>query len=105
MSDEVSKEFLNRFKTDADISKFRKQLYVPGIGKMYKGKTDSRLGYEKNAVVENNTGNSRMAENPNRTWRGCHSHYYKQPKTGRPEMAEPTFGSGLSLRLSGRYSL
>ena len=29
----LSKEFLSRFKTESDVSKFLKQLHAPGIGK------------------------------------------------------------------------
>ena len=60
--DEVlSKEFLSQFKTEADVSKFLKQLHAQVLEKMLEGEMDAHLGYEKNSVTGNNTGNSRMA--------------------------------------------
>ena len=58
--DEVlSKEFLSQFKTEADVSKFLKQLHAQVLEKMLEGEMDAHLGYEKNSVTGNNTGNSR----------------------------------------------
>ena len=49
--DEVlSKEFLSRFKTEADVSKFLKQLHAQVL---LEGKMDAHLGYEKNSVARN----------------------------------------------------
>ena len=49
--DEVlSKEFLSQFKTEADVSKFLKQLHVQVLEKMLEGEMDAHLGYEKNSV-------------------------------------------------------
>ena len=52
--DEVlSKEFLSRFKTEADVSNFLKQLHAQVLEKMLEGKMDDHLGYEKNSVARN----------------------------------------------------
>jgi len=52
--DEVlSKEFLSRFKTEADVSNFLKQLHAQVLEKMLEGKMDAHLGYEKNSVARN----------------------------------------------------
>ena len=52
--DEVlSKEFLSRFKTEADVSNFLKQLHAQVLEKMLEGKMDAHLGYEKNSVERN----------------------------------------------------
>ena len=54
--DEVlSKEFLSQFKTEADVSKFLKQLHAQVLEKMLEGEMDAHLGYEKNSVTGNNT--------------------------------------------------
>ena len=46
--DEVlSKEFLSRFKTEADVSNFLKQLHAQVLEKMLEGKMDAHLGYER----------------------------------------------------------
>ena len=63
--DEVlSKEFLSQFKTEADVSKFLKQLHAQVLEKMLEGEMDAHLGYEKNSVTGNNTGNSRNGSYP-----------------------------------------
>jgi putative transposase len=49
----LSKEFLSRFKTESDVSKFLKQLHA-------------HWGYEKNSVAGNNSGNSRNDGYPKR---------------------------------------
>ncbi len=62
--DEVlSKEFLSQFKTEADVSKFLKQLHEV-LEKMLEGEMDAHLGYEKNSVAGNNSGNSRNGSYP-----------------------------------------
>ena len=59
MPDEVlSKEFISQFKTEADVSKFLKQLHAQVLEKMLEGEMDAHLGYEKNSVSGNNSGNS-----------------------------------------------
>ena len=63
--DEVlSKEFISRFKTEADVSKFLKQLHAQVLEKMLEGEMDAHLGYEKNSVAGNNSGNSRNGSYP-----------------------------------------
>ena len=63
--DEVlSKEFLSQFKTEADVSKFLKQLHAQVLEKMLEGEMDVHLGYEKHSVSGNNTGNSRNGSYP-----------------------------------------
>ena len=64
--DEVlSKEFISQFKTEADVSKFLKQLHAQVLEKMLEGEMDDHLGYEKNSMAGNNTGNSRNGSYPN----------------------------------------
>ena len=47
--DEVlSKEFLSQFKTEADVSKFLKQLHAQVLEKMLEGEMDAHLGYVDN---------------------------------------------------------
>ena len=74
--DEVLSKFISQFKTEADVSKFLKQLHAQVLEKMLEGEMDAHLGYEKNSVIGNNTGNypkwQLSEENPNRTWRVCH---------------------------------
>lgn len=58
--DEVlSKEFLSQFKTEEDVSKFLTKLHAQVLEKMLEGEMDVHLGYEKNSVAGNNSGNSR----------------------------------------------
>ncbi len=47
----LSKEFLSQFKTEADVSKFLKQLHAQVLEKMLEGEMDAHLGYEKNSVT------------------------------------------------------
>ena len=60
----LSKEFLSQFKTEDDISKFLKQLHTQVLKKMLEGEMDVHLGYEKNSVAGNNSGNSRNGSYP-----------------------------------------
>ena len=60
----LRKEFLSQFKTEADVSKFLKQLHAQVLEKMLEGEMDAHLGYEKNSVAGNNTGNSRNGSYP-----------------------------------------
>ena len=62
----LSKEFLSRFKTESDVSKFLKQLHAQVLEKMLEGEMDAHLGHEKNSVVGNNNGNSRNGSYPKR---------------------------------------
>ena len=47
----LSKEFLGQFKTEADVSKFLKQLHAQVLEKMLEGEMDAHLEYEKNSVT------------------------------------------------------
>ena len=60
----LSKKFLSQFKTEADVSKFLKQLHAQVLEKMLEGEMDAHLGYEKNSVTGNNSGNSRNGSCP-----------------------------------------
>ena len=60
----LRKEFLSQFKTEADVSKFLKQLHAQVLEKMLEGAMDAHLGYEKNSEAGNNTGNSRNGSYP-----------------------------------------
>ena len=56
----LSKEFLSQFKTETDVSKLHAQV----LEKMLEGEMDAHLGYEKNSVTGNNSGNSRNGYYP-----------------------------------------
>ena len=76
--DEVlSKEFLSQFKTEADVSKFLNQLHAQVLEKMLEGEKDAHLGYERNSVAGNNTGNSRNGSYP------------KKIRTGHENLSSP----------------
>ncbi len=60
----LSKEFLKQFKTEEDVSKFLKHLHSQVLEQMLQGEMDAHLGYEKNDVAGNNTGNSRNGNFP-----------------------------------------
>lgn len=60
----LSKEFLKQFKTEEDVSKFLKDLHSQVLEQMLQGEMDAHLGYEKNDVSGNNTGNSRNGSFP-----------------------------------------
>ena len=60
----LSKEFLSQFKTEADVSKFLKELHSQVLEQMLQGEMDSHLGYEKHSADGNNTGNSRNGSFP-----------------------------------------
>ena len=61
---DVKQGVLSQFKTEADVSKFLKQLHAQVLEKMLEGEMDAHLGYEKNSVTGNNTGNSRNGSYP-----------------------------------------
>lgn len=60
----LSKEFLSRFKTEQDVSRFLKDLHSQVLEQMLQGEMDSHLGYEKHSQMGNNTGNSRNGTFP-----------------------------------------
>ena len=60
----LSKEFFKQFKTEEDVSKFLKNLHSQVLEQMLQGEMDAHLGYEKNDVSGNNTGNSRNGSFP-----------------------------------------
>ena len=60
----------NQFKTEADVSKFLKQLHAQVLEKMLEGEMDDHLGYEKNSIAGNNTGNSRNGSYPKKIHTG-----------------------------------
>lgn len=54
MTDKVfCKDFLSQFKTEADLSKFLKQLHSQVLKKILEGEPDVHLGYENNSVSGN----------------------------------------------------
>lgn len=55
----ITKEFLKQFKSEEDVSNFMKDLHSQVLEQMLQGEMDAHLGYEKNDVAGNNTGNSR----------------------------------------------
>lgn len=60
----LTKEFLSQFKTEDDVSKFLTKLHAQVLEKMLEGEMDVHLGYEKNSVAGNNSGNSRNGKYP-----------------------------------------
>ena len=84
-SELLSKEFLSQFKTEADVSKFLKELHSQVLEQMLQGEMDSHLGYEKHSADGNNTGNSRNGSFPKKI----------QTEYGEgvnPDPPRPTFG-------------
>ena len=47
----LNKEFLSKFKTEAYVSKFLKQLHAKVLENILENDMDTSLGYEKNSVV------------------------------------------------------
>ena len=77
--DEVlSKEFISQFKTEADVSKFLKQLHAQVLEKMLEGEMDDHLGYEKKfhgRKQHRQLSEWQLSEKDSyRTWRICHLH-------------------------------
>jgi len=60
----ITKEFLKQFKSEEDVSNFMKDLHSQVLEQMLQGEMDAHLGYEKNDVSGNNTGNSRNGNFP-----------------------------------------
>lgn len=63
-SELLSKEFLSQFKTEADVSRFLKDLHSQVLEQMLQGEMDSHLGYQKHSAEGNNSGNSRNGSFP-----------------------------------------
>ena len=59
----LTKEFLSQFKIEDDVSKFLTKLHAQVL-EMLEGEMDVHLGYEKNSVAGNNSGNSRNGSYP-----------------------------------------
>lgn len=57
--DLLSKEFLQQFKSEEDVSKFLTDLHSRVLEQMLEGEMDAHLGYEKHSPIGINTGNSR----------------------------------------------
>jgi len=57
--DLLSKEFLRQFTTAEEVDTFLRKLHTHVYEQMLEGEMDNHLGYEKNSVEGNNTGNSR----------------------------------------------
>ena len=57
--DLLSKEFLSQFKTAEEVDLFLRKLHTHVYEQMLEGELEHHLGYEKNSVAGNNTGNSR----------------------------------------------
>ena len=97
--DEVlSKEFISQFKTEADVSKFLKQLHAQVLEKMLEGEMDDHLGYEKNSMAGNNTGNSRNGSYPKKIHTGH----------GESVISIPRDRNGVhffSISISDRYTI
>jgi transposase-like protein len=55
----LTKEFLSNFKTGDDVSSFLKDLHSDIYEQLLQGELDAHLGYSKNSVDGNNSGNSR----------------------------------------------
>lgn len=54
----LSKDFLNQFKAEDEVSHFLKNLQQL-LERMLQGEIDAHLGYKKYSPKGNNTGNSR----------------------------------------------
>lgn len=60
----LTKEFVSQFKTESDVSEFLKIMHSKVLEKMLEAEMDVHLGYEKNSVAGNNSGNSRNGSYP-----------------------------------------
>ena len=61
--DFLNSDFLKRFKTEEELSSFLKELHTRGLEKILEAEMDVHLGYEKNDILGNNSGNSRNGLN------------------------------------------
>jgi len=57
--DLMNSDFLKKFKTEEELSSFLKELHTRGLEKILEAEMDIHLGYDKNDVKGNNSGNSR----------------------------------------------
>ncbi len=58
--DELLKsDFTSQFKTGKELDSFLKELFVRGTEEILNGELDSHLGYDKNNIIGNGSGNSR----------------------------------------------
>jgi len=57
--DLMNSDFLKKFKTEEELSSFLKELHTRGLEKILEAEMDVHLGYDKNDVKGNNSGNSR----------------------------------------------
>lgn len=55
----LNKEFISQFKTEEDVSQFMTDLHSQLLEHLLQAEMDEHLGYEKNQVEGNNSGNSR----------------------------------------------
>lgn len=56
---EEFQEKASKLKTVSDVTNFAKELLAPTLQAMLEAEMDSHLGYKKNEILGNNTGNSR----------------------------------------------
>lgn len=57
--DLMNSDFLKKFKTEEELSSFLKELHTRGLEKILEAEMDIHLGYDKNDIKGNNSGNSR----------------------------------------------
>ncbi len=57
--DLLNSDFLKKFKTEEELSSFLKELHSRGLEKILEAEMDIHLGYDKNDIKGNNSGNSR----------------------------------------------
>ena len=60
----LTKEFLNQFTTESDVSSFLKDLHAQMLEHLLESEMDVHLGYEKNSTEGNNSGNFRNGNFP-----------------------------------------
>lgn len=56
---EEYQEKVKNLKTVSDVTNFAKELIAPTLQKMLEAELDNHLGYEKNSILGNNSGNNR----------------------------------------------
>ena len=60
---ELARMLMSECKTTSDIQEKLKRLFAGTIEQMLEAEMDDHLGYEKNSVLGNNSGNSRNGYN------------------------------------------